>query len=651
MLSHPRLFISSTATKGLRTVDDIKQATHSGWSQSNWQSVLAAAEKAVIKGPVQIDDELPDRVQSMVDQKNPDYVVCEAVGQQLLRAALAHLLTGRPEFKQSAMDQLKVIYDPELWPDWIDQGHLEFEYPADLRTGMLSQSVGITYDWLASALTAEERAWVIQGLDRRGIQPYLESLKMDPWWARDYNNWMACVVGGLGIAGMALDGEHPDARKLIDFSVQKMNEYLSIYGPEGEFNESVAYAGANRLPVGFFQAHRYWSGGQQNRLSQTPFPEMCEWVMHATLPPGRVVTVGDCHPHWPVITGYVAPVAAATQSGLLQWFYQQYQKASDDPYQLVSYDGLLEPVAPDENVPTFKSYEGQGRLVISRTDWNPTTTACVVHAKAGREENHEHNDIGQVCLDGFGERLIIDLGSPSGYPADFFEAVRWEYVNASIRGHNILMFDDEEQRSPAGKRGAWEDSESLGGKTVAQHFVPGVGAAWKMDLSPAYKNGQQVTRTVVHLYPGYVAVLDEATTPKDQDISLRWHTIDRAEPNSEGRFVVRGEKAKASALITRLDEGDIAISRNEHQHRPGFDKDRTGTPLEARRESYVETKLRGNACRILTLFNVRAADANDQPWSRDDRGWQCGDVQLQLTSGHVELKSDTRAASISLPLS
>ena len=275
MSSHPRLLISSTATNGLRTLEDLKASIQGEWSQANWQSVLASAEKALTKGPILIDDVLPDRVQSMVEAKNPDYVVVEAAGQQVLRAALAHLLTGRLEFKASAMDQLKALYDPEVWPDWIDQAHVKFDYPADLRTGMLSQAIGVAYYWLASSLPDEERAWVIEGLNRRGIQPYLDSMEMTPWWSYELNNWSTVIMGGLGIAGMALDGEHPAAQRLIDLGVEVMDKYLLTYGPEGEFNESVGYAGANRIPVAFFQAHRYLSGGEQNRLAQTPFPEMC----------------------------------------------------------------------------------------------------------------------------------------------------------------------------------------------------------------------------------------------------------------------------------------------------------------------------------------------------------------------------------------
>ncbi|MFZ9682892.1 MAG: heparinase II/III domain-containing protein, partial [Cephaloticoccus sp.] len=500
--------------------------------------------------------------------------------------------------------------------------------------------------------SADERAWLIAGLDRRGIQPILRSLALDPWWMHDQNNWMTVISGGLGVAGMALDGEHPEAARMIAIAVEKMEGYLSIYGPEGEFNESVSYAGANRLPVDFFNLHRYWSGGRDNRLNRAPFPEMCHWVMHTTLPPGRVVSVGDCHPDRAVTAGYVAAVAAASRDGVLQWFYRRYEERTDDPVSLVTYDPTVPEVSPAAAaVPLFKAYGAQGRIVVSRSDWSPVDAACVVHAKAGREENHEHNDIGQLCLDGRGERLIIDPGSPSGYPADFFEDARWEYYNASIRGHNLLMFDGVEQRHPRKQRGAPVDNVSLSGRIVHAEDFPGIGAAWVMDLSPAYAAGQTVRRTVLHLHPGTVAVLDEASLDQSREISLRWHTTDRAEPDPSGAFVVRGQRVCLSARVVRLDAGELAFVRKAQAYRAPYDRDRMGDPLAPRHESYVEASTRGAGCRLLTLFRVHDGPA-PAPWVPHAAGWGCGDVTLVIGRNHLELGSPrgmVHAALVSTP--
>ena len=154
----------------------------------------------------------------------------------------------------------RIVIDESVWPDWIDRAHLKFGLPVDLRTGMLSQDIGIGFDWLYTSLSDEERKRIVEGLNRRGIQPFLTSMAQDPWWANELSNWCTVIIGGLGIAGMALVGEHPKAEYLVELSLEKMTDYLSIYGSEGEFNESVAYSNATRIPVNYFMAHHYHCG-------------------------------------------------------------------------------------------------------------------------------------------------------------------------------------------------------------------------------------------------------------------------------------------------------------------------------------------------------------------------------------------------------
>ena len=64
----------------------------------------------------------------------------------------------------------------------------------------------------------------------------------------------------------------------------------------------------------------------------------------------------------------------------------------------------------------------------------------MVYAKAARESNHSHPDWGQVCLDGYGERLLRDLGSPPAYP----RTDRERYYNYQQWGHNVLVFGKNE---------------------------------------------------------------------------------------------------------------------------------------------------------------------------------------------------------------
>ncbi|MGB5873274.1 MAG: heparinase II/III family protein, partial [Bacteroidota bacterium] len=552
---HPRIYLTGKKINGLRSLDEVRKSVTTGHSHDLWKRILAGANADIDAGPLVPSSVFPGRDLPAAKHDNPDWTICNAAGQRILRAALVNLLTGEETYKKIALHQMDALFDDAQWPEWLDKAHRRFGHPAGLRTGMLAHDIALSYDWLYSSLTAPEREFVLEGLDRKGIHPYLTSLEQDPWWTHDMNNWLTVIVGGFGIVGMALGDDHPHSRKLIEYSTPLMQKYLETYGPEGEFNESVAYANATKLPAAYYLARRYWSGGGENPLTKPPFPQTCEWTIYFTLPPGRVAAFGDSGTNAPVEVKHFAAVASATRAGIYQWFYQTHAPSGADPVEFLWHDPSVEPTDPTKILPLGRTFSAHGANFSSRTDWNPAITACVVYGKAGREENHEHNDIGQVCIDGYGERLIVDLGSPSGYPADFFEENRWEYYNASARGHNLLMFGGREMRTLPHQRGKQKDprSREMQGRILSSHFDDVLGGHWLIDATGAYDDVKRVRRALVHLLPGIVAVLDEADLRETREISLRWHTNDRAEPDLSGAFTSQGESSRIVGRVIRLD--------------------------------------------------------------------------------------------------
>ena len=655
--AHPRLYLSTTEGQGLRTLADLRGAIAAGgWSGATWDRIAAQARSESALPPLQPDAPLPQRPAAAIRDRNLDFSLCEVTGARLTRFALVHLVTGDEACRRAALAQLAAIFDPAQWPDWIDQAHRRFGHPADLRTGMLAMDVALAYDWLSPGLDARERAFVIEGLDRRAIQPFLVSLQQDPWWGRELNNWVTLIAGGLGIAGLALTDEHPDAPRLVAYAVAKFEEYLSVYGPAGEFNESVAYANANLMPVAFFLAHRSATRGRTNRLAAAPFPQMCRWVMHATLAGGRPLPFGDCHPDHPVAAGYVGAVAAALQDGALQHYHLALQAATASPIDLLWFDPRVPPASLAGREPLAIHFPAHGGIMVSRTAWDFERPQCIVFGKSGREENHEHNDVGQVGFDTLGERLIVDLGSPSAYPVDFFEPhLRWRYYNASVRSHNVLMFGEREQRYPVGERGKTGDPGAWSGRLTDWWHEPGQGTAWRIDLTPAYAGASQVARTVLHLWPGYILVLDEADLPAPEDISLRWHTIDRADPEADGSFVVRGQAAAATGFVTTLEGTVPAIHRREHRYVAPYHLARSGDPWVQRGESYVEATAKAAQCRWLTLFATGAAAdfGGTRRWERTAAGWRFdgpeGAIEVGVTPGEISLSLPHAGRAVRLP--
>lgn len=623
--SRPHLFISTDAADYRRSVAQLRQAiSDHPHVRALWQTLLAEVEAALDAPPLLPTTPLPGRDKGHVLHANRDYMIVAAAGGRVLSAALAALVTGEPRYRDVALRQMEALFDPGRWPEWRDLAHNE--HPADLRTGQLALDLGLAYDWLHSQLNADQRRWIVEGLDRRAIQPYLQSVKRGASWAGAdrRSNWQTVIVGGLGIAGMALGEDHPQSRQLVDFAVDRMSGYLSIYGPEGEFNESVSYAASTSRPVAFFLALQDHLGAQPAHAQSAPplnlfpiFRSHCLWTMYQTLPPGRVAAYGDAGTESAPASYYFAAIAAAVRDPVLQWYYLSFPPDGHSqrclPLELLWFDPTLTAQSPEGVHPHGRVFPAHGGLVSSRTDWNPRTTACVVYGKAGHgSEAHGHHDAGQVCIDGHGQRLIVDLGKPSLYPKDFFGPNRWRYYTASALGHNVLMFDRQDMRTGKEHRARYLDAR----------FDEQLGATWAMDLSDLYDGVRAIRRRVVHLLPHIVAVLDEAELDDEREISLRWHTAQEPNLSADGAFALQAGDVGVSARIVFLGGDPVSFHSRRHAYEAPFDRDRLGELLHQPHEPYVEATLRGRSCRLLTLFAMFAPGQPNAPWTGAGGSWR-----------------------------
>ena len=612
----PHLLLTAEPVQGLRSVDDVRRHICGGYCRQLWERLLRDAEGDRTAAPLTPRSMVPGRAAKPAESANRDYHIVAAAGARITRAALIALITDDVQHLDPALSQLASLFDENDWPDWRDLAHLYGH--SDLRTGMFGQAIGLAYDWAYGLLTDEQRRWIVEGLDRCAIQPYLRSVEAGDWFTvikpGHMNNWHTVVVGGMGVAGMALADDHPQSQMLIDHANRLMEAYWQVFGEEGEFNESPGYANAIGKPVEYWTCHRYHTRGRSNRLAQPPLPQACDWLLHQYLPPGRVAAYGDTHvdavPRW----SFFAPMADATGNGVLQAVFEHLtaQAAWSDTTigDLLSYNPAMSATSPEGRLPLGRAFHGHSACITSRTSWDLRTTECVVYGKAGHgREGHGNHDAGQLCIDAHARRLITDPGILH-YPPDFFGANRYRYYNASCRGHNVLMFDDAEMRT----------GEQHKARIVASEFDDARGGWWTIDLTDMYDDVHRVRRTVVHLTPGTVAVLDEAMLIGDQDVSLRWHTVDTAQADAQGRFTVRGGEAQAVCRVARLDDGPIAFAQRQHAYEAPFDKDRLGYPLEQKHESYIDATLRGGRCRLLSLFQTGRADEPISAWEARSDG-------------------------------
>lgn len=597
----------------LRSWTELRRQIQNGAYGTLWQQIEKQARRDLGAEPLVPSSMFPEREPDQALHANRDFTISVAATQRVLRAALLFRITGDPAFHRVALEQIHSLIDPAQWVEWRDKSHVHLGIPADLRTGWISRDVAIAYNWLRSSLTARERRVIVKGIEQMGIRPFLESLPMNPHWMQRLSNWTTCVVGGMGICGMALGADHPESENLIALSKIKMEEYLGIFGPEGEFNESPAYAGSIMLVVKYYSALDCLQPGREH-LAEFPFPQAAAWIRHLTLGPKRIAAFGDAHPNNAPFVQHYAAIAAATRDPAIQSLAQHFSALGNgysvpDVFALIWHDPTLPAQVPGPTYPKHATYHAHGACFSSRTDWNNIGAACVVYGKAGREPCHAHADIGQVCIDAHGERLILDLGLPAGgYPADFFGENRFNYYNASVLGHNLLTLDDQEQ----------PDTPSAG-QYLSEGLLPNeAGVYWLFDLSACHPRATRITRAVIHFLPGVIAVVDDAHARGTTTFRLRWHTIKPVKPTAAGAFKFTAGGASLSARIQSHGRAKITFQSGRHAYRAPYHCNRLGEKLTQRREPYVDALSSGINARILSAFATGRSNARLPAWTEED---------------------------------
>ena len=628
----PHLYVTARKVKGLLSVAELRNGIKTGHLRILWEALKKRADADLLAKPI---------VARKDGTFDANYIVCNDAAQRILRAALVFLVTGEQCFKNAALRQIEVTFDTAQWPvHWRDDPGQPQNLPAGLRVGQLCAGIGLAYDWLHAGLTPEQRRRIVEGLDRQGIQPFIKTVKQGNWQVAVLDNFMPAIVGGVGIAGMSLAEDHPDSGFLVKTARQRMQVYLSVFGPEGEWNESVGYAGSVRDTVDFYLAWRFWTTSRPqvtnaNMLTAHPFPQFCRWKMYMTLPHGREAKMGNCTSQQNVNLPFVPAVAAATRDGVFQWFYLNHRfppertlNTRDYVTELLTFDPTLKPQHPESLLPHGHAFAANTMCVSSRTNWDSLATPCVVYGKGGAAyEIHGHHDVGQVCIDGYGEGLIIDqVGYDGGYAGGSLDVYR-------AAGHNVLTFNNQDMiEDRPTSRVCFDQPEvrnwpALRAKWLARKFDDRRGGFWVLDTTEVYQGVKQVRRTVVHLNPGVVVVLDTATLDEPGDISLRWHTVDHSAPTTDGHFLVRGRtNAQLAARVVRLDDGKLTTARREHRQSGG---------------SYVAASMRGDRCSLLSLFCIFGPEQKPSVWRGSGGNWS-----IQTPDGTFEVNASSNQLSV-----
>ncbi len=633
----PSSLFSLDPAKRDSRIEEIKRIITSPNGAPIWAEITKAAQSERDLPPYLVNSLFPGRDPYSAELLGMDYTLCRGVGLRITRHALMFLLDGDRGWIDAALRQTNVLFDDVEYPAWNHVARMKMDeeeskmsvdlkkHDVHLRTGMLANSVSLMFNWLRPHLDPAQLETLVRGLEKRAIRPFQAAIAQQPWWIEVNNNWLTCIVGGLGICGMALDGLHPDAKDLIKFADPLMERHLEDYGRKGEFNEAVGYAGAIYLIVNYHAARLGWSDGQDNRLAQAPYPDMAAWYIQMSTPPGKLFSYGDGHAGAPLKADWIPALASALQDPYLQGYGQKHCSILADPLQLLYLDPDLPAKDLTGHLPLGIAYQGHGACISSRTSWDWDKTASIVGSKARREDNHEHNDAGQVVIDGEGQTLIVDWGTPdTSYPMNFFNTGRFKYFEGNAHGHNVLVFGGREMESCYELHPKYTQGPALHGKralhhqgrTVFSEFDDSWGGHWSIDTAPAWSGVKQNLRTVLHVHPGFVIVLDEVQLEKSESISLRWNTAKAATLEGKDGFSVQRDTVGLAARVLNFTGSETTHRLGQHQYHAPWNKDQFGGMLPERDCPYYELLTQGDHCRLLSLFSVQPGPQT-VPWIQE----------------------------------
>lgn len=636
----PRILVTAEKIDGLRSLEDVRASLKGPRTGRLWEELKAKAHRECGLEVWTPATPLPQRREHDVQLRNREYTLVGLTANRIIDGAAAGLISGDQQYAQSVLAQIRSILDERHWPEIEDLSHLQLGDVCSLRRGQLATAIGLAYDWLHGQWSDAERMEIVRGFDER----FTSKLKLalsgkGSRWGNWRSNFVPAIFGGFGIAGMGMAEDYDQSDFLTALADERMERYAaSIFGREGEFNESVQYAGSTSAMVSYFAARRYARGGEDDALRRLPLADFCRWYVQMTFPPGRVAGFGDPAADMPPVVDFFAALASALRDGLFQWFYLQYADGMLEThrkrgFELLWYDGTVAPQPPLGRLPLGRAYHDEGKLVSSRSSWDPRSAVSVVYAKAGREDNHGHADWGQVCIDGFGERLIVDLGSTPGYPRGHKE----RYYNYQQSGHNVWVLGQENETGGMhiGTPGRQGRRYRQGSISAAEFDASG--GRWTMDLTEVYDEvATRVVRKIIHLLPRVVAVLDEVELKAPLPMRMRWHTIAPAELGDGGCFLVCGKAASLSCLAVSL-EGEMSRQLGRHEYRAPFDKDRLGGTYPQRHEPYVEFSAVADKARLLSLFCIFGPREKLSSWQPTGAGWSIetseGLVAADLTKG------------------
>ena len=374
-------------------------------------------------------------------------------------------------------------------------------------------------------------------LHERIIMPYLNC---SFWWTGErgnsVNNWCPWIVSNiLHVASVAVKDPHTMER-LLQRSLDALDNFTAEYMPDGGCSEGPSYWGA--AGASYFDCLELLydlSGGTINVYDHPLVRNMCEYIVKFNICQNRFINFADCPPKTLHDGALIRRMGEKCGSASLTAFGDTMSALLKIPSGLGTHahtyrylrNLMTAQTALTKDCADRRIWFPDLKVMIAREETDPSHGIFVAAKGGHNNEQHNHNDVGNVIVYYNGNPVLIDTGAGE-YTKQTFSPQRYELWYMQSNFHNVPAFGGISQKNGA----TFTSSE--------EYYCPEDGGL-RMELAHAYPAEAGLcsfVRTVTLNEENAVVITDEIHTKREQEVDFRYMSCVAPRLLEEGKIAL-----------------------------------------------------------------------------------------------------------------
>ena len=476
------------------------------------------------------------------------------VGEVIPYAALCYLLSGEESYLKLAKSFMLGIAE---YPHWGNDH--------DIEAAHLLYAAALGYDWLYPKLNEQERETIKNKL-------ILQGERLRPFFGLGHpplNNHRIVNLSALGIAGLVLYGEAPEAGEWIRYVNNELKNTLNYYGEDGVSCEGISYWSYTvEYMLKYFVAADELLGETFQQLPWLKNAAVCP--LYHSLPRrhwevnNMFLNFGDSPrfcwygPHYQLYK-----LASLYSKPEIQWlageiFRSGITKWHSDWLSLLWYDPSLKPESP-RDTPLTKFFEDWD-ISVMRSGWDgeENILAFKCGSVGGNQlagishpqypgSGHSHPDANSFILFGDGEWLAVAPGAT---------LVKWTDNHNTVVVDGVGQMGEGEQwfngklQFKRGRRAGFLIEES---RPDYDYIVGDAGSVYREETGV-----RKFLRHVIYLKPEIIVIVDELSAIKPAKFEWLLHTPGEIQILDGDNILIKNNNAFLQIAV--LSPADAIIS-------------------------------------------------------------------------------------------